>query len=123
MNVIIVDDQGQMRTLVQRILEGFGITGIRCTASPVEALALARSGRFQLVISDYTMPEMDGLELLARIRKDPATNNPHVIMLTGSGERSIVEKAVSLGVSDYVVKPFRAADLRAKIQRLFGDLS
>ena len=121
-SVLIVDDQGSMRLLVQRTVREFGFKQIRCTGSPREALSLVKRGRVQLIISDYQMPELNGLELLAMVRSDPATTIPKFIMLTGSGERSVVGRAITLGVDDYLVKPFRTIDLRTKMQRLIGSL-
>jgi two-component system chemotaxis response regulator CheY len=68
------------------------------------------------------MPEMDGLELLAAVRNDKATNSPAFIMLSGSADRDLVKKAVELGADDYLTKPFRTIDLARKIKRLFDDL-
>jgi two-component system chemotaxis response regulator CheY len=121
LNVIILDDQGPIRVLVRRILQDLGIKRVHCTASPVEALSLARSGRIQLIISDYNMPEMDGLELLAAIRDYKSTNNPAYIILSGSGESDVVKKAVDLGANAYLTKPFRTIDLKNKIEQIFHD--
>ena len=104
-----------MRSLIKRILDGIGIRRVHCTGSPIEALSMARTRRVDLIISDYNMPEMNGLKLLANVRSDAATQNPAFIMLSGSGECTIVEKAVQLGVTDYIVKPFPEAIVRQKI--------
>jgi len=96
---------------------------IRDKAGPVEALGAIRADRVHLIISDYNMPDMDGLQFLEEVRKDPVIGKTVFIMLTGSADREIVQKAAALGVNNYVVKPFSAAALKEKIERVFGELS
>jgi two-component system chemotaxis response regulator CheY len=69
------------------------------------------------------MPDMDGLAFLEAVRGDPVIGKTVFIMLTGSAERAVVQKAAELGVNNYVVKPFAPAALKEKIERVFGALS
>lgn len=121
--VMVVDDQASMRAMIRRALQDFGFKDVRDKADPVEALNAVRSDRVHLIISDYNMPEMDGLQLLEEVRKDPVIGKTVFIMLTGSSDREIVQRAAALGVNNYVVKPFAPAALKEKIERVFGELT
>lgn len=121
--VMVVDDQASMRAMIRRALQDFGFKDVRDKADPVEALSAVRSDRVHLIISDYNMPEMDGLQLLEAVRKDPVIGKTVFIMLTGSSDREIVQRAAALGVNNYVVKPFAPAALKEKIERVFGELT
>jgi len=121
--VMVVDDQTSMRAMIRRTLQDLGFKDIRDKAGAVEALAAVKADRVHLIISDYNMPEMDGLEFLQAVRADPVIGKTVFIMLTGSAEREVVQKAAELGVNNYVVKPFAPAALKEKIERVFGELS
>jgi len=121
--VMVVDDQTSIRAMILRTLQDLGFKDIRDKAGPVEALGAIRADRVHLIISDYNMPDMDGLQFLEEVRKDAVIGKTVFIMLTGSADREIVQKAAALGVNNYVVKPFSAAALKEKIERVFGELT
>ena len=121
--VMVVDDQTSMRAMIRRTLQDLGFRDVRDKPSATEALPAVQQDRVHLIISDYNMPEMDGLEFLKAVRSDPVIGKTVFIMLTGSSEKSVVQKAAELGVSNYVVKPFAPAALKEKIERVFGELS
>jgi two-component system chemotaxis response regulator CheY len=121
--VMVVDDQASMRAMIRRALQDFGFTDVRDKGAASEALSAVRSDRVHLIISDFTMPEMDGLQLLEEVRKDPVIGKTVFIMLTGSSDRELVQKAAALGVNNYLVKPFAPAALKEKIERVFGALT
>jgi two-component system chemotaxis response regulator CheY len=121
--VMVVDDQTSMRAMIRRTLQDLGFKDVRDKASATEALATIKADRVHLVISDYNMPEMDGLQFLQAVRADPVIGKTVFIMLTGSAEREVVQKAAALGVNNYVVKPFAPAALKEKIERVFGELT
>jgi two-component system chemotaxis response regulator CheY len=119
---MVVDDQTSMRAMIRRTLQDLGFKDIRDKGGAVEALASIKTDRVHLVISDYNMPEMDGLEFLEAVRNDPVIGKTVFIMLTGSADKEVVQKAAALGVNNYVVKPFAPAALKEKIERVFGEL-
>ena len=121
--VMVVDDQASMRAMIRRALQDFGFKDVRDKASGPEALSAVRSDRVHLIISDFNMPEMDGLQLLEQVRGDPVIGKTVFIMLTGSSDRELVQKAAALGVNNYLVKPFAPAVLKEKIERVFGELT
>ena len=121
--VMVVDDQASMRAMIRRTLQDIGFKDIRDKAGPVEALEAIRSDRVHLIISDYNMPDMDGIEFLAAVRGDVVIGKTVFIMLTGSADKEVVQKAAALGVNNYVVKPFSPATLKEKIERVFGELT
>jgi len=121
--VMVVDDQTSMRAMIRRTLQDLGFRDVRDKAGATEALAAIREDRVHLVISDYNMPDMDGLQFLEAVRADPVIGKTVFIMLTGSADREIVQKAAALGVNNYVVKPFAPAALKEKIERVFGELN
>lgn len=121
--VMVVDDQTSMRAMIRRALQDLGFKDVRDKPSATEALSSIKSDRVHLVISDYNMPEMDGLQFLEAVRGDPVIGKTVFIMLTGSADREVVQKAAALGVNNYVVKPFAPAALKEKIERVFGELT
>ena len=121
--VMVVDDQASMRAMIRRSLQDLGFRDVRDKGAAAEALASIKSDRVHLIISDFNMPEMDGLELLKAVREDPVIGKTVFIMLTGSSDRGLVQKAAALGVNNYLVKPFAPAALKDKIERVFGELS
>ena len=121
--VMVVDDQTSMRAMIRRALQDLGFKDVRDKPSATEALAAVRNDRVHLIISDYNMPEMDGLQFLEAVRNDAVIGKTVFIMLTGSADKEIVQKAAALGVNNYVVKPFAPAALKEKIERVFGELS
>lgn len=108
--------------MIRRTLQDLGFKDVRDVAGPVEALAAIKADRVHLIISDYNMPDMDGLQFLKAVRDDPVIGKTVFIMLTGSADKGVVQKAAELGVNNYVVKPFAPAALKEKIERVFGEL-
>lgn len=121
--VMVVDDQASMRAMIRRALQDLGFKDVRDKGTAPEALEAVKADRVHLIISDYNMPEMDGLEFLEAVRKDPVIGKTVFIMLTGTAEAGVVKKAAEMGVNNYVVKPFAPAALKEKIERVFGELT
>lgn len=115
MNVLVVDDSQMTRMIITKTLGSFGITGVAEATDGQKALELFEQKQFDLVFSDWNMPNMNGLELLGEIRKKNST--VPVIMITTEGSKARVESAITLGVSDYLLKPFTPVALRDKVQK------
>ena len=120
--VMIVDDKSMMRSLTRRCLERMGFTQIFEAADPLEALPIARANRIHLIISDYNMPGMDGLEFLQTVRNDALLSKVAFFMLSGSGDDALVRKSLKDGASGYIMKPFSMVDLQERLEALFGQL-
>jgi two-component system chemotaxis response regulator CheY len=114
MKVLLVDDSGTMRTIHKRCLNKLRVTDVAEAEDGVQALKLFEGGAFDLVLTDWNMPNMDGLTLLKEIRKRN-TKIP-VVMVTTEAERSRIIEAREAGVSDYLVKPFTPDGLRERIE-------
>ena len=123
MKVLVVDDQNSVRQMTRITLEQLGIRHIHEAENGKAAMETATLQPIDLIISDYNMPEMDGLGLLRAVRGHPAVRKVPFILLTGRGDRELVMKAAQAGVNNYLVKPFTAEILRQKIEQVVGKLS
>ncbi len=123
MKVLVVDDQNSVRQMTRITLEQLGIRHIHEAENGVTAMETAAVQPLDLIISDYNMPEMDGLGLLRAVRGHPAARKVPFILLTGRGDRELVVKAAQAGVNNYLIKPFTAEILRQKIEQVVGKLS
>ena len=123
MKVLVVDDQLTMRSLVRAGLKELGITDVHEATDGEEGFKALAGRPFQLVISDFNMPKLDGLNLLRMVRAHEPTRSTAFIMLTGRADRDLVQRAAQFGVNNYLVKPFTVATLREKIEAVFGALT
>jgi two-component system chemotaxis response regulator CheY len=122
-NCLVVDDQQTMRSLVRSGLQQLGFKNINEAPDGEEGLRHMLSRPYQLVISDYNMPKLDGLGLLRAIRSHPPIQKVAFIMLTGRADKELVQRAVQFGVNNYLVKPFTVGTLKEKIEAIFGVLT
>lgn len=122
-SVVIVDDQLSMRALVRNGLQQVGFTDVREAADGKDALQVLMSRPAHLVISDFNMPNMDGLSLLKSIRGNPGMAKTAFIMLTGRADGELLKAAKAFNVNNYVMKPFTVATLKERIESVFGKLS
>ncbi|TWU51942.1 response regulator [Rubripirellula reticaptiva] len=113
--VLLVDDSGVMRKIILRALNAIGISDVVEAADGAQALALFGEESFQLVLTDWNMPNMNGLELLKAIRSSGSTTP--VIMITTESEQGRVLEAIQAGASNYLVKPFEQETLMDKLQK------
>ena len=123
LQVVVVDDQLTMRTLVRNGLQQIGITNSRDFSGPADAWASIQSQPTHMVISDFNMPGMDGLEFLRAMRACDSMKNIAFILLTGRADKELVTRAVQFGANNYLVKPFTVATLKQKIEQVVGPLS
>jgi two-component system chemotaxis response regulator CheY len=122
-HVLVVDDQMSIRSLVRSGLNQLGVVHIAEASDGNEALKSLALNPVHLIISDFNMPNMDGLALLKAIRANPPTAKTAFIMLTGRADRELVQRAVQFGVNNYLVKPFNVQVLKGKIEQVFGALT
>jgi two-component system chemotaxis response regulator CheY len=120
--VLVVDDQQTMRSLIRHTLQQLGFTDIADASDGEEGLKALLARPAHLVLSDFNMPNLDGLALLRAIRSHEPLRNTAFIMLTGRADKELVQRAVQYGVNNYIAKPFTAADLKKKIEAVFGAL-
>lgn len=113
--ILIVDDYRTMLRIIRNLLTQLGFTHVDEATDGPAALAKLRTGRFGLVISDWNMEPMSGLELLREMRGDPALRDLPFIMITADRKPAKVAEAERAGVSGYIVKPFNAETLRSRI--------
>ena len=123
LHCLVVDDQMTMRSLVRTSLQQLGVREIREAADGEIALREIVTKPAHLIISDFNMPNLDGLGLLRAIRAHPPTSKTAFIMLTGRADRELVQRAVQFGVNNYLVKPFTTAQLKDKLEGVFGPLT
>ncbi len=118
--VLVVDDYASMRSVVVEVLKRAGFTEIHQAGNGQMALArLMEHKKIGLVISDWYMPEMDGLQLLQAIKANPKTAPISVLMITAEGQRDNVLAAMQSGAAGYIVKPFTPTALQQRLEEMF----
>jgi two-component system chemotaxis response regulator CheY len=123
LKILIVDDQFSVRQVTRMALEEIGVRHIYEAEDGKKALDTVTTQPLDLIISDFNMPEMDGIGLLQAVRGNPAVRKVPFILLTGRGDRELVVKAAQAGVNNYLIKPFTSAVLRQKIEQVIGKVT
>lgn len=123
LKVLVVDDQESVRKMTCMTLGQMGIRLVHEAENGKKAMEIAALQPLDLIISDYYMDEMDGLDLLRAVRGHPVVRRCPFILLTGRGDRELVIKAAQAGVNNYLIKPFTVDILRQKIEQVMGKLS
>ncbi|GBQ93411.1 response regulator [Gluconacetobacter liquefaciens] len=121
--VLIVDDQSSIRQILANSLLQLGFTHIAQRKDGKEAIEYLAQNPTHLVISDFNMPVMDGLELLRGVRGNPKTQKVAFIILTGEASRDLVQEAVKAGVNNFLAKPYTVAKLREVLEKVFGPIT
>ena len=119
--VLVVDDYKTMTRIIRNLLKQIDVNDSDEASDGVEALAKLRAGTFDLVISDWNMQPMTGLDLLKEVRADSRLKQTPFIMVTAESKTENVVAAKQAGVSNYIVKPFNAETLRDKITKVMVD--
>lgn len=119
MKILVVDDFPTMRRIIRNLLKDLGFDSVDEAEDGVMALEKLRNGGFDLVVSDWNMPNMDGLALLQTIREDAQLKTLPVLMVTAEAKKENIIAAARAGANGYVVKPFTAATLEEKLNRIF----
>ena len=121
MNVLIVDDFATMRRIIRGALKSIGFNNIFEAEDGKGAMKILAHEDIDLIMSDWIMPNMDGLELLKIIRADEKLKNIPFIMVTAEGQKKNVMDALESGVNSYIVKPFTPEILLAKLKKVFKE--
>src|SRR5205823_1276277 len=116
MKILIVEDDPIVRRVLQTCLQLWGDEVVGA-ADGAEGWELFRTGDFRLVITDWTMPEMDGLALTQRIRSSSGSNHAYVILLTGRSKTEDLVRAMEAGADDFIGKPFDRDELRSRLRQ------
>ncbi|MBL1270093.1 MAG: chemotaxis response regulator CheY [Halomonas sp.] len=122
MSFLVVDDFPTMRRIVRSLLKELGFTNVDEAEDGQDALNKMRSGNFDFIVSDWNMPNLDGLEMLKEMRQDEALKALPVLMVTAEAKKENIIAAAQAGANGYVVKPFTAATLEEKLNKIFDKL-
>ncbi|MBB5359941.1 two-component system chemotaxis response regulator CheY [Rhodanobacter sp. ANJX3] len=125
MKILVVDDFSTMRRIVRNLLVELGFSNplIQEADDGENALALMRTTAFDMVVTDWNMPNMTGIDLLRAIRAEPKWKGLPVLMVTAENNREQIIAAAQAGVNGYIVKPFTAITLREKLEKIFERLA
>lgn len=119
---LVVDDFSTMRRIVRNLLKELGYANVDEAEDGAAGLAKLKGGGFEFVVSDWNMPNMDGLTMLQHIRADPELASLPVLMVTAEAKKENIIAAAQAGANGYVVKPFTAATLDEKLSKIFEKL-
>ena len=119
MKILIVDDFSTMRRIIKNLLRDLGFTNTSEADDGMTALPMLQNGNFDFLVTDWNMPGMTGIELLKAVRADDRIKGMPILMVTAEAKRDQIVEAAQAGVNGYVVKPFTAAVLKEKIEKIF----
>jgi len=123
MKILIVDDFSTMRRIIKNLLRDLGFNNTQEADDGSTALPMLQKGGFDFVVTDWNMPGMQGIDLLKAIRADESLKHLPVLMVTAEAKREQIIAAAQAGVNGYVVKPFTAATLKEKLDKIFERLA
>lgn len=118
-DILVVDDAATMRRIVRGLLRELGCKNIREADDGTTALEEIKRQKPGLVISDWNMPKMTGIDLLRAVRADASLKDLPVLMVTAESKQENIVEAVQAGVSNYIIKPFNAQTLEEKLNKIF----
>ena len=119
MKFLVVDDFSTMRRIVRNLLKELGFTNVDEAEDGQIALQKLNTMPFDFVVTDWNMPNMDGLTLLQNIRANPTLKHLPVLMITAEAKKENIIAAAQAGASGYIVKPFTADTMKQKIDKIF----
>lgn len=119
MKILIVDDFSTMRRIIKNLLRDLGFTNTSEADDGATALPMLQNGNFDFLVTDWNMPGMTGIDLLKAVRADDRLKDMPILMVTAEAKRDQIVEAAQAGVNGYVVKPFTAAVLKEKIDKIF----
>lgn len=119
MKILIVDDFATMRRIIKNLLRDLGFNNVEEADDGTTALPMLREGEFDLLITDWNMPAMQGIDLLRQVRQDADLSRLPVLMVTAESNKDQIVEAAQAGVNGYIVKPFTTQTLKEKIEKIF----
>ncbi len=119
MKILVVDDFSTMRRIIKNLLRDLGFTNTQEADDGNTALPMLQAGNFDFLVTDWNMPGMQGIDLLKAVRADSKLKSMPVLMVTAESKREQIIEAAQAGVNGYIVKPFTAATLDEKLQKIF----
>ncbi len=119
MKILVVDDFSTMRRIIKNLLRDLGFTNTDEADDGNSALPMLQTGKYDFLVTDWNMPGMTGIDLLRNVRADDNLKDLPVLMVTAEAKRDQIVAAAQAGVNGYVVKPFTAAVLKEKIEKIF----
>lgn len=119
MKILIVDDFSTMRRIIKNLLRDLGFTNTVEADDGLTAMPILQAGGIDFLITDWNMPGMQGIDLLKKVRADDKLKTMPVLMVTAEQKREQIIEAAQAGVNGYIVKPFTAATLKEKIDKIF----
>lgn len=122
MKILVADDFSTMRRIVKNIFKQLGYENIEEAEDGSQAFIKLKNGKFSFVVSDWNMPNLDGLSLLKKVRSDQSLKDIPFLMVTAEAEKEKVLEAIKAGVSNYIIKPFTAELLKEKIEKIYEKL-
>ena len=122
MKILVVDDFSTMRRIIKNLLKDLGFANIQEADDGSTALPMLQQGDFDFVVTDWNMPGMQGIDLLRNIRSSDKLKHLPVLMVTAEAKKEQIVAAAQAGVNGYVVKPFTAATLKEKLDKIFQRL-
>ncbi|WP_420719600.1 chemotaxis response regulator CheY [Thiomicrorhabdus sp.] len=123
MNILVVDDFSTMRRIVKNLLKELGFNNLDEADDGDTAWPMIQTGKYDFIVSDWNMPKMTGIDLLKHVRADQNLKDLPFLLITAEAKRSQILEAAQAGVDGYIVKPFTAATLNEKIQKIFERMA
>lgn len=119
MKILIVDDFATMRRIIKNLLRDLGFNNTFEADDGLTAIPMLNTGNYDFLVTDWNMPGMTGFDLLKHVRADPDLKDLPILMVTAESKREQIVAAAQAGVNGYIVKPFTAAVLKEKIEKIF----
>ncbi len=119
MKILVVDDFSTMRRIIKNLLRDLGFNNTQEADDGLTALPKLQAGDFDFLVTDWNMPGMQGIDLLKAVRADAKLSKLPVLMVTAEAKKEQIIEAAQAGVNGYIVKPFTAATLKEKIDKIF----
>ncbi|SFF96727.1 two-component system, chemotaxis family, response regulator CheY [Neptunomonas qingdaonensis] len=120
--ILVVDDFSTMRRIIKNLLRDLGFTNVVEADDGKTAMPILQQGEVQFLVTDWNMPGMTGIDLVRAVRADPKMAGMPILMVTAEAKREQIIAAAQAGVNGYVIKPFTAAVLKGKIDKIFDRI-